>query len=411
LSGRPFDFRRRATTIRQDFMRNLSKLKLCFLAGTLEHGGAERQLFYMLQALRQAGAVPRLLSLDAGEFWEEKIKSLGVGVTWLGGQPSRLKRLCRILKEVRKDPPAALQSQHFFMNAYAGVAARFIHASSIGAMRSNGHSDVGESGRLGGWLGLHCPRTIAANSRSAIQYAIARGVAPSRLYFLPNMVDTDWFQPAIGRLEEAFTLVAVGRLSKEKRLDRFISIVARLRTDYRLNVRGLIVGPSRPNENLESELEHQARRLGLFPDIIQFRGGIADTRSVYREAAACVLTSDYEGTPNVLLEAMACGLPVVASKVGGVPDIVRDGLTGFLIEPDNLEGFVTALAELLKNPELRAEMGRRARNFVEENHSLHRLPAYLEGLYQLAIPAPRTLPAARIPAAPIGAEPQSPHRA
>src|SRR5882757_606381 len=76
---------------------SLSKLKLCFLAGTLEHGGAERQLFYILQALCQAGATPRLLSLDQGEFWEETIKALGVCVSWVGDRPSRLTRLFRVL--------------------------------------------------------------------------------------------------------------------------------------------------------------------------------------------------------------------------------------------------------------------------------------------------------------------------
>src|SRR5579859_3881136 len=85
------------------FMRDLSKLKICFLAGTLEHGGAERQLFYILQALRQASAGLRLLSLDRGEFWEEKIKALGVSVTCVGDKPSRLHRLFRVLKEMRKD--------------------------------------------------------------------------------------------------------------------------------------------------------------------------------------------------------------------------------------------------------------------------------------------------------------------
>src|SRR6266566_4550017 len=68
-----------------DPMLNLSKLKVCFLAGTLEHGGAERQLFYILQALCRAGAVPRLLSMDQGQFWEETIKALGVCVTCVGG--------------------------------------------------------------------------------------------------------------------------------------------------------------------------------------------------------------------------------------------------------------------------------------------------------------------------------------
>lgn len=367
-------------------MRDFSKLRLCFLAGTLEHGGAERQLFYMLQALCQAGATPRLLCLDQGQFWEKKIRALGVESTWVGESASRLKRLVRVLKELRLDPPHVVQSQHFFANAYAGMAARLCQVAGIGALRSNGRVEVSESGRLGGWFNLHCPSMLAANSQMALQYAMARGLPAARLYFLPNVVDTERFQPPRQPPAEPLTLLAVGRLAKEKRLDRFLTILSRLRTDYCLAVRGLIVGPQDPDQDLLPELENQARYLGLVPDGVRFRGGLPDTRSLYREAAVCVLTSDYEGTPNVLLEAMACGLPVVASNVGGVPAIVRHGQTGFLLEPHDTDGFAAALAEIARDPVRRLEMGRRARAFVEKNHSLHRLPAYLEGLYQLALP-------------------------
>jgi glycosyltransferase involved in cell wall biosynthesis len=149
------------------------------------------------------------------------------------------------------------------------------------------------------------------------------------------------------------------------------------------------VGGGCPNEDLRSELEQHARRLGLFPGLVEFRGNVQDTRTVYHEAAVCVLTSDHEGTPNVLLEAMASGLPVVASNVGGVPDIVRDGRTGFLIEPGDLDGFTAMVAELVTSSSRRREMGRCARSMVEEYHSLKRLPTYLAGLYELALPAAR----------------------
>ena len=373
-------------------MCNLCGLKLCLLAGTLTPGGAERQLFYILQALCQSGATPRLLSMTHGEFWQKNIESLGVSVTCVGDTASRWKRLVRLIKELHKDRPDILQSQHFFTNAYVGLAARLLHVGGIGAMRSNGTSEVKGSGPFVGWLNLRLPATIAANSRLAIQYAIARGVPASRLFFLPNVVDTDLFQSPESRGQQAagpFTLVAVGRLGKEKRLDRFLSILQRLRKDFGLNVRGLIVGTGRRDEDLRAQLEDQARNLGLLPNIVEFRGGVSDMRSIYHEAEVCVLTSDYEGTPNVLLEAMASGLPVVASRVGGVPGIVRHEETGFLFEPDKLEGFVAALAELVRNPELRMRMGRNARHYVEQNHNLRRLPVYLSDLYQVALPSKR----------------------
>jgi glycosyltransferase involved in cell wall biosynthesis len=368
-------------------MNRLDQLKLCFLAGTLEHGGAERQLFYMLQALRQAGATVRVLSLDRGEFWENKIQALGIPVTWVGEPRSRWKRLLRILDAVRRDRPDVLQSQHFYANAYASIVARIVRAVGIGALRSNGQMEVSESGRLGGWLNLHSPAVIAANSRNALRYAAAHGVPASRLFFLPNVVDTERFSPPEKGSTAPFTLIAVGRLVSEKRFDRFIEIVARLRTVHRLNVRGLIVGHGCPDENLRPDLERKARQSGLFPGHIEFRGVVADMLPLFREADVCVLTSDYEGTPNVLLEAMACGLPVVASDVGGVPEIIRHGQTGFLHAPADLAGFAGSLAALAKFAGARIEMGRRARVFVENNHSLHRLPAYLDSLYQFALPA------------------------
>src|SRR5688572_12394899 len=122
-------------------MPSLSSLKLCFLAGTLGNGGAERQLYYILQALCQKGANPRLLSLDQGGFWEPRIKDLGVHVTHVGAG-SYWQRLPRILKELWKDRPDIVQSQHFYTNAYVGVAARILQLSGIGAMRNDGTSEV-----------------------------------------------------------------------------------------------------------------------------------------------------------------------------------------------------------------------------------------------------------------------------
>jgi len=79
-------------------MLDLSKLKICYLAGTLGQGGAERQLFYAIQALRRCGTNVRVLSLDHGGFWEAHIQQLGATVTCVGRTRSRFKRVCRIVK-------------------------------------------------------------------------------------------------------------------------------------------------------------------------------------------------------------------------------------------------------------------------------------------------------------------------
>jgi glycosyltransferase involved in cell wall biosynthesis len=369
-------------------MQESARMRICFLAGTLEHGGAERQLFYMLQALCRGGVPARVLCFDQGEYWEAPIRSLGVPVTWIGQARSRLARLLRVLRELRNDPPDVFQSQHFFANAYVGLAGFLCRLPAIGAMRNEGSAELQSNGMIGGWLNLHAPPVIAANSWLAIKQAIARGVQRSRLHFLPNVVDTTRFKPNGDSVHRPLTLLAVGRITKQKRFDRFVSVLGRLRAELRREVRGCIVGPDQDHA-LRQQLESQAARLGLYPGYLEFRGGISDMGPVYQQADVCVLTSDYEGTPNVLLEAMASGLPVVATKVGGVPEIVRHGTTGFVIERDDARGLESALEQLISNASLRLGMGRRARDYVEDNHSLERLPQYLDNLYDFALPARR----------------------
>ena len=370
-------------------MLDLSKIRICYLAGTLGQGGAERQLYYAIQALLQSGASVRVMSLESGGFWEDPIKKLGASVTWVGQDRSRLKRVLRIVKELKREPADILQCQHFYTNAYASVAVLLLNCVAIGALRSNGYFDLGQSGRLGGRINLHIPRLLAANSQSSIRFAMERGVPQSRLYFLPNVVDTDRFKPA-ARENAGITLLAAGRLTREKRLDRFLTLIHRLRSEHGLNVRGCIAGPTRSDQDLRPELERQAAALGLFPDGLQFLGSVADMSSIYQQATMCVLTSEHEGTPNVLLEAMAAGLPVVATSVGGIPDIVQHGQTGFLVSGDDREALVQAVLKLIHDPDLRSNMGRRARAYVEETHSIRRLAENLSGLYEIAFARNRT---------------------
>lgn len=376
-------------------MLDISKLKICYLAGTLGQGGAERQLYYAIQALRRSGSSVQVLSLERNGFWKQPIEELGVPVTWLGPFRSRLKRICAIVKHLRKEPPDILQAQHFYTNAYASISSLFMNCRSIGALRSNGHFDVTQSGRVGGRINLRFPRLLAANSQSSIQYAIRRGVPRSRLFFLPNVVDTARFKSVAPASDttcsnstnaaQRVTLLTVGRLTREKRFDRFIALLHQLRTGCGLDVGGRIVGPTRADQELRSDLERQAAALDLRSDTLQFLGSKTEMSSIYQQATVFVLTSDHEGTPNVLLEAMASGLPVVATSVGGIPEIVQHGRTGLLVDQHNPGELINATRQLIENPNLRLELGTQARSYVEESHSVRRLPAYLAGLYDRAL--------------------------
>lgn len=362
-------------------MRELKGLHVTFIVGTLGQGGAERQLFYTVKTMLEHKACPQVLCLTKGEFWERKIQALGVPVIWVGQSPSRLIRLIKIVRELRRKPVDIIQSQHFYTNLYAVAAARILGAREIGAIRNDSFSEVRANGLWFGRLSLRVPRLIVANSKQGIQNAISLGVPPERLFLLPNVVDTEHFQPSKQRHTRQVRLLSVGRLVQQKRVDRFLTVLAKVRSVAKVPVLGIIVGdgPLRPS------LEQQAKALGLLPEVVDFRGQFPDMRLIYQEADILVLTSDHEGMPNVVLEAMASGLPVVATRVGGVPEVVQDGLTGYLVSPHDEDSMVEALLRLIHQPSLRAEMGRSGRAYVEQYHSLQRLPLWLQGLYEVVL--------------------------
>jgi glycosyltransferase involved in cell wall biosynthesis len=363
-------------------MSDLANLHICLIAGTLGQGGAEQQLFYIARALHGSGASVRLLSLTKGEYWEERIRQLGVPVTWVGEHGGKGARIRHIIKTLRGNAPDVVQSQHFYTNLYAVVAARVLGCREVGAMRSDCVSEVRASGAVLGRLSLRAPRTIAANSQAAIRNAIRLGVPSSRLHLLHNVVDTNRFTPAGSRKRGPVHLIAVGRLDRPKRFDRFLTILARLRNLTATKIKATIVGEG----SLRTVLERQAADLGLLDGLVEFRGSVSDMAAVYREADILVLTSDYEGTPNVALEAMASGLALVAPRVGGIQEVVRHEETGCLVAAGSDSApLVSQVLRLINDEPSRVEMGRRARAYVSANYSPERLPGELRNVYEVAL--------------------------
>jgi glycosyltransferase involved in cell wall biosynthesis len=165
-------------------------------------------------------------------------------------------------------------------------------------------------------------------------------------------------------------------------MDRFVRVLAALNRTGEFSVRGLIVGTG----PLREELESQAKCLGLSDGQLEFRGSVSRMTSVYAEVDVLVLTSEWEGTPNVVLEAMATGLPVVATNVGGVSDILNDEV-GFLVENDDERTMLKHLSHLVADSSRRQKVGRGAAVFVKERFSHERLSADLKALYNRSLSA------------------------
>jgi glycosyltransferase involved in cell wall biosynthesis len=142
------------------------------------------------------------------------------------------------------------------------------------------------------------------------------------------------------------------------------------------------------------QVERRAHELGIVRDTL-FLGYQEDVAPFYAAFDAFLLTSANEGTPVTTIEALASGMPVVATRVGGVPDVVRDGVDGFLVETGAVDDLAERLARLAADPELRRRMGSAGRERVVPRYAVSRLIDDVDRLYRSLL---RAEPASRFAA-------------
>jgi glycosyltransferase involved in cell wall biosynthesis len=174
---------------------------------------------------------------------------------------------------------------------------------------------------------------------------------------------------------EAPVVTLVGRLEPIKRVDRFLRIANLLKAPE--NTHFLVAGEGALREELQRSPE--ALRLG---ERLVWLGIRSDMPDVYFASDALVVTSDNEGTAVGAIEALAAGLPVVSTRVGGMASVVTDRESGFLVDPDDERGFVAALERILLEEECRGDFGRRGSEHSRAAFSLERLIANADELYR-----------------------------
>lgn len=356
----------------------LEKMKVCFLVGTLGRGGAERQLFFMLRAIQTRGIEPNVLCLTRGEAYEREIKSLGIPVEWIGETKNPWLRLLKIIKALRKIKPDIVQSSHFYTNIYTGLSGRALKIPSIGAVRNDFFSEV-KNHKFLGQQQVSLPQFLIANSKLAYERAVKSGVSPEKIEFVRNVVETNGNGNRTKRKisKPDLTILFVGRLVKQKRADRFIRLASALSEKFPdLPLKFEIAGDGK----LRDELQTLAKDLKLSPEKLEFFGIRSDMNTFYKRADILISTSDHEGTSNVILEAMANSLPVIATRVGGTPEIV-DETRGILIEAGDEDALIKATEKLIFDENLRRHFGLEGKKYVAENHSLDYLEEHLTNIY------------------------------
>ncbi len=215
------------------------------------------------------------------------------------------------------------------------------------------------------------------------------GVPIGNLCEIDNAIDLSSYDSVIETREarvsfnvdpEKPVVVAVGRLSKEKAFNILIeSFADLLATGFDATL--LIAGDGPEREALQQQIanlqvEHSVRLLGH----------VSNPRSVYAAADVFALSSTSEGLPNCLLEAMACGVPVVATTVGAVPTVIADEFNGLLVSPGNSQLLTLAMSRLLSNGELRDQLAAAGRNTIESRYSFARRMQKVVAVYDSVLP-------------------------
>jgi len=261
--------------------------------------------------------------------------------------------LWRLARVIRRERPAVVASWSAHAAVYAQWTARARHVPCIFNVLGNILLD-GKCGPVRGfrWIKSALEHSDYVISNASINLDVLRrqGVRlPANCVIFNPVVGTGAATPA----EPTATprIVAVGTLIPIKAHDVLLQALAQIASQgksFELRVAG--GGPNR------ASLEELAAKLGL-SDRVQFLGDVEDVRGLLASAHLLVHPSRSEGMSNTILEALAEGLPVVATAVGAAPEIIQDGVNGFLVPPDQPERLAEAILRLLDDPLLRGRIG------------------------------------------------------
>jgi glycosyltransferase involved in cell wall biosynthesis len=364
----------------------MSGLRILFVLTGLAYGGAETQLVRLATRLKSRGWEVSVVSLMPPKAYVEDLEAAGIPVFSLGIRRKLpdLGPVLRFARIIRKWRPDIVHSHMVHANLLARIV-RFL--APIPVLICSARS-IDEGGRFREVLyrltDPLCDLTTQVSQAGLERYVRMGAVPRHKIRYIPNGVDTERFKPNLeDRLKfrkelgvDGFVWLAVGRFDPPKDYPTMLQAFARVVHKHSNTI--LLIAGDGP---LRKTMENLARELGI-EKRTKFLGIRRDIPQLMNAADAYVMSSSWEGMPNVLLEASATGLPIVATDVGGNREIVLDGVTGFLVPPRNPEALARTMLRIMDlSDEERKEMGKRARKHIEVKFNLDRVVDLWEILY------------------------------
>ena len=364
-------------------------LSVLHFSNTLARGGTEEHILILLRGLSRAHF--RLHLVCTPEVAEKVQPDLPPDVELLPlslRRPSQLASALRLAEIIRKRRVDILHSHLFYSSLFASPIGRLCRVPVI---LETPH--VREQWRRGWKAHYAVDRLVGrsvdyylANCHSNARYLVEeKGLPADKVVTIHHGDDLNRFSPAhrppdglrrsLGFGESDPVLILIGRLEPQKGHRVLLEAFPIIRREFP-EVRLVCVGDGA----LREELERQSAALGLAASV-RFAGHQANVADWLALGDLTVLPSFYEGLPLVPMESLAAGRPVVATAVDGTPEIVVTGKTGFTVAPGDSTALAVAICTLLRDPELRQEMGRAGRQWVLENFTQERLVQRTEEFY------------------------------
>lgn len=364
------------------------------IGGTV--AGGQLVALRLARGLRERGGEPLVLAPAPGPF-TELLEAEGIPVRLLPpGRTLRLDRAVRLALLLRRERVDLLHTHTMLAgNVHARLGARLAGVPVVSHMHIENHFRsrplVRGLQRTLDNLTARLAARIVAVSEGTREALSAQGYPGDRLVAVPNGIETDE-RPAtdtaatrrgLGLPEDAPLVAHVGRLCEVKGQRELIGAAALLGSDHP-DLRIVLVG-----EDVETGgayrrgLAEEAAALGVAGRVV-FAGYRGDVPAILDAVDVLALPSRVEGLPLVLLEAMAAGKPVVASPVGGTPELVLDGETGLHVPPGDEAALARALGRLLDDPDLARRLGRAGRERVVQRYSADTMVDRILEIYEHA---------------------------
>jgi glycosyltransferase involved in cell wall biosynthesis len=350
-------------------------------------GGSERHLLTLLPALRERGVDARFLGLDvpgsdAARFYAE-LGSAEVPFEHVRCTRDVNPRMALdVIKAVRRGRPDLLHTHLVHADIYGSIAARAGDVPFVSSRHNDDRYLLGPFRHLDRLFARRVRRIIAI-SDAVRRFLEQAGLPPERLVTVHYGLDTlpdaaSEVKPSdLGITPEAPLLLAIGRLTAQKDHATLLRAFARTHGEHPDAVLVILgIGP------LEDETRALVSQLGLDGAVVL--PGRLEIRDWLERADIFVHTSRWEGFGMVLLEAMLAGLPIVATRVSAVPEVVADNVTGILVAPGDVAGLSAALSLLLRDPEQAAAFGRAGLERARTEFSIEKMIDGTLAVYETA---------------------------